>query len=747
MMPIHLITMWSQDNNQDRIISYILNALISNWKRAVIAFAASLFFVMLYVRFSPIEYLPKTTFFAQVSKGGRAESASVIGVPELERSVIISSQKQLVSSYPIYELVKKSIADEYELSGGLSKQDDLKSASSYNFMDILMYGTDYISGRDKWRDSNYLSFKRKIYFDQDQAASTFSIGYSDRDPDKALRITKVISKSLMALNNSIIDQKRKSLLENLEAQIKVTSTLLLEAQQAVTEFEVKNGFPSTIDMSASTYRDLVAAKNDYMKTEMELRSAEAALQTTLAIESEINEYIKSRLKLGSEAEVTRLMQEIESSIHIEESDDSKIVTLKKKLEELLNSNIPFSSKDTERVMSELKKTQSTMVASIANFKKRNQLAQNNFEELQKKMSEIPKLTSEMTKLKFTQDQREKLLTSLNQRYLAASVQESGADMNQFVQIEEPMITDASVQSNKGKSLAYGLVLCLAFVLFVSVGYNFIKGTIFTRNDLLKLNVPSHRCVGAVPFFQQLRLNNVLRTFSHSEVIHRTALAIKNILFHTNQSNSSKVILFTSAADKGGKSISTIAMSLGLKRAGLSVIAIDCDYRANHSNLVEYTSLSREAPEEIKIWSQMSDLMSAVATKPKSEFSTSLSMIRPLPSDIDVKNAAIYLSQQLKQEIVELKKVFDVIVLDGPPAFFTDSTVLGEHADALAICCPEGATTRGEVEHIANEVGGSVIKANFHVFTIITQARLKENTSAQYQANIYQYRNRKDRLAA
>lgn len=737
--------MWSQNTNQDRFMSYVMNAIISNWKRAITVFAISFFVVMLYVRFSPIEYLPKTTFFAQVSRAGRTESASVIGaLPEMERSVVISSQKQLVSSYPIYALVKESLLKEEEES---NKKTDLAGSTTYSFFDRLIYGDEYLSGREKWRDSNYLSFKRKVYFEQDQNASTFSIGYSDRDPDKALLVTKIISKSLMALNNSIIDQKRKSLVENLEAQIKVTSGLLLEAQKAVTEFEVANSFPSTVDMSASTYRDLVAAKNDYLKSEMEQRSAEAALAALEEVEAEIGNYIKSQLKMGSEAEVTHLMQDIEERLKVEEGEDSSVIALKTKLEKLLISNIPFSSSETEKVIAELKKSQSTMKANLANLNKRNQLARQNFESLQKKMSEIPKLTSEMTKLKFTQDQREKLLTSLNQRYLAASVQESGADMNQFVQIEEPMITDASVQSNKGKSISYGIVFCLAIVLFASVGMHFIKGTIFTRHDLVKLGIPNHRCVGAVPFFQKLRLNNVLRTFASSEVINRSALNIKANLFPQGAGSTSKVILFTSAADKGGKSMSTLAMSMGLKRAGLSVIAIDCDYRANHSNLIEYTTLSKEAPEEITTWTQMSELIQAIGTKSKSDFNKSLNMVRPLPSDIEEKNAVIYLSQQLKSEIVELKKVFDVIILDGPPAFFTDSTVLGEHANALAICCPEGHTTRSEVEHIANEVGGSIINPDFYVFTIITQARLAENTSAQNQANIYQYRNRKDRLAA
>ncbi len=735
--------MWSSDSNQDRLLSYVRNALVSNWKRALILFSVGFVMVVLWVRFSPIQYLPKTTYFAQASKSPRLDSAALTGaMPELERSVIIMTQKQLVQSFPIYESVKKEILDK------LRQQDDAESSGpkSSTIFDKIFYGEKYLSGRDKWRDANYLAFKRQVFFEQDLASSTFTIGYSDSDPDRALAVTKVLGSSLMKLNDDIIDKKRRNLIENLESQIKVTNKLLIEAQQEVAKFEVENSFPSSLDMAATTYKDLITAKNAFLSAELDEQANRAGLAKVYAIQKQITEYVKSHLRLGSEIEVSKLMQELQVRMAALGGEDETVEKLKQKLDSALNSSIPFSNESTEKVIGELKKTQTTMETNLASILKRKEVAEKYYKELSTKMSEIPKLTAQVAELVFKKEQRKSLLSSLNQRYLAASVQESGSDMNQFVQTDEPMITDASVQSNKGKSLAYGSVLCIFAVLFICVGTPFIKGTIFTKYDLGKLNIPNHRCVGTIPYFPNLKLNNVIRTFVSSEVISRTSLAIKSVLFP--QSNlQSQVMLFTSAADKGGKSISTLAISLSLRRSGLSVVAIDCDYRASHSNLIEYTTLSKEAPNEIHPWATMQDLLKACQTSAITEFKNTLNMVRPLPSDTEDKNAAQYLAHQLKTEIAELKKSFDVIILDGPPAFFTDSAVLGEHADALVICCPEGKTTRAEVEHIANEVASGRVKANFSVCTMITQAKLKENSHAQSQANIYQYRNRKDRLSA
>ena len=145
----------------------------------------------------------------------------------------------------------------------------------------------------------------------------------------------------------------------------------------------------------------------------------------------------------------------------------------------------------------------------------------------------------------------------------------------------------------------------------------------------------------------------------------------------------KVLLVTSAAPGEGKSLTVANMAIMFSTMGLKILVIDADLR----NPCQHTifGLSRKPG--------LSDVLAGKAPWPGALQSTSFEGLRLLPSGSSTPSSAELLTGKLFETLLsDVKQGFDLVLIDGPPAGFSDVAILGARADRLFFVLEAGKTS-------------------------------------------------------
>lgn len=144
-----------------------------------------------------------------------------------------------------------------------------------------------------------------------------------------------------------------------------------------------------------------------------------------------------------------------------------------------------------------------------------------------------------------------------------------------------------------------------------------------------------------------------------------------------QSNDYKTIIVTSATPAEGKSNVVINLALSLSELGKNVLVIDCDMRK--PGLSKYLNISLRTPGLSNILSNQSTIEDVVFKISDLGFYViPAGAIPPNPSEL-------LCSKNMAKMIESLKKDFDYILLDTPPAYVvSDALVLERVVDGAIL---------------------------------------------------------------
>lgn len=148
---------------------------------------------------------------------------------------------------------------------------------------------------------------------------------------------------------------------------------------------------------------------------------------------------------------------------------------------------------------------------------------------------------------------------------------------------------------------------------------------------------------------------------------------------------SKIIAITAACPGEGKTTLSIALARSLSTAGLRVLAIDGDIRQPSFDPVFG---SGGAPG-------LTDHLAGLATMDEILLQDVLSPLKIIPAGTQAQAAlSLFLAPILPECLNALRKDFDVILLDVPPAFaLAEGRVLARLADSALLCVRWGCTPR------------------------------------------------------
>lgn len=192
----------------------------------------------------------------------------------------------------------------------------------------------------------------------------------------------------------------------------------------------------------------------------------------------------------------------------------------------------------------------------------------------------------------------------------------------------------------------------------------------------------------------------------------------------------RTILLTSPEAGNGKSFVSANLAVAYAQDGKKVLIVDCDLRRGRQHEIfnimnqtnsGYSNLILNYKDEIK--------MSRYITK------TEVKNIDLLPTGPTPPNPIELLASKNNEEVIqELRKHYDIIILDCPPILgISDTQVMLKHADANVIVVSSGETPIELLERSKKvfETANSKIDG-----VIINKASVKGSSYYSYYANDY-----------
>ncbi len=693
-------------------------------------------------RSSSAPFQASIRMFAQMSRKGQSNTTSAVSIPEMERITFISSQEELLTSYPLYLKVRRNYTDGDWPTSTVKTEETNKPLSLFNRLKItenlnkIFFGKNSADNALEWNDNEYSAFIKKVSFEQKPSSGTFIISYQDPDPRRAVKVTKLISDALVELNYDIVNKKKSSLVQYLENKKVDAQQKVNETREEIAQFLKKNNYSDNervIDAKLRLYNELMTGyRNDLIEKEAE----EEGVSLTKKYVESTRKAIEGSMGDGKDQKILTLSNELNRLQNFKvryenvyglasEDYDLQIAAVKEKLAEIGNPGLPVSFEAKNTLLNQLRQLQLEREISLASKIKKLDATKSLKDKYEAEIKRFPELQAQLAQMLFENHQAQKKLEIISESLVSTSIQ-GDSELTQLFAIQEPMIVNPFLKKGLKLSLA---ILVLSGLFLISFGVlHFLKGTIFSKYDLMVPNLPRHYFLGSIPQQSKNTAGRLSRAFGGSDAILKDAQTLKHHL-SLGEETEGTVVQFWSEKDASGKSVTTFAMALALKDLGHSVVVLDCDFRTEGTGLLRYAAREKNR-RHITVLENLQSMTETLLSGDvsTSEITSKVIIASPIPASSQKKEAYRYFDTQFYTELTLLKKHFDFILLDAPPLSLGQGLLTSPLADAIVLCCPEGKITQSgysEMLHYIESYCGEKTK----ILSLITMSKLKVNREA------------------
>jgi len=197
--------------------------------------------------------------------------------------------------------------------------------------------------------------------------------------------------------------------------------------------------------------------------------------------------------------------------------------------------------------------------------------------------------------------------------------------------------------------------------------------------------------------------------------------------HFMEKRKNKVIIFTSTIPKEGKSTLSANYAVSAARSGEKVLLVDCDIRRPRA----HESFGIDIKEGITEVILGEKKIEEVILKGVEE------NLDILPSKHFNQNATeLFWGNKMKNLLLELRKKYDLIVLDAPPLIVSaDAVILSEHADGVIYVCGYNMVSKNELAQSKKKLD----RAGVNIYGVVINKVDKNGYSYDnYGYNNYRY---------
>jgi Mrp family chromosome partitioning ATPase len=718
------------------IISFVMTVIRARIRLLVALGAVTFVAVAVAVRLLPVKYEAAVKVFASVTDSPLASKGPMLGASSLstlERDAIISTQEALVYSALVYNRVHEATAGDPVWNR--PERSDIRQAISQ-----LLFGQEYLDNNSRYRDFGYLGFKGAVKFQKDGDDVSFTVSYTNRSPDAAIRISEQIAKALLELNAEIESSHSIELASFLRDKVEEKKRDVERSSETISEFSRTHDFPGIDTVIASRYLESSQEQRNADAARLELAKAKIVLSDLESLVRALRRRLESAQTDGASIRADAIAQEIrtlEDSLARQASGESastalfrsRIATLKKAIEassadgadvvgaEAIRPALFSAEQEAERQRSVVRVSESALRQIEARLAKH-----------EKVKARLPDDKAAFDRLLMEHQREVKMLETLTEQYVLTRLS-ADVPVKKLYVLEKPALTNDSLLSSKPKLFVIAEFLALMALISTLAAFEFLRGTVFTKEDLPGTLGTSF--LGVVPHLRRLALGSNLAPVVHNDGVRRLSFHFSRKV--RRESGRAPVVMVSSRRSMAGKTISSFAIAAGLQSRGATVCLIDYDHRAKDRNLL--TSIGPKTPG-VAFFANLQALLAADVGKGGDAGICVAPIVDKALSDADALGA---IHGQLGRWLAEASRRFDYILLDSPPLGLTETLNLVEQADAIVICVPEGRETARAMESAMDEIDQARRK-NSQVFVVLSNAELSSNLPDQADAT-YRYRSK------
>jgi tyrosine-protein kinase Etk/Wzc len=531
---------------------------------------------------------------------------------------------------------------------------------------------------------------------------------------------------------------------------------LNQAENNLKNYQEQKGFVSLDDQAQTVIEqlsqieaqlnmariDLLSSNETIKKLDEEISKSDPQLVKYLE-NSVSEEYIKSAQVEIAKLELAKDIAQIDTvreyyDKRVDNDVDRKIKELNAKISARISSvkNV-LDQKDVSEIKS--------LSQGLLEEKLKNQGLTMHVKELNKiyrvyedKFSALPKASIEYADLKRKQESLEKLYTLVEGRYQEALINEQ-SQPGYISIIEDPEIARGPFKPNRLFIILIGLVAGVVLSFSYALTRNFFDDTIKSPEDIEKKNINLISWIPPISISPDNTVNDEFSVFSHPKSAASEAFKVTRTRLQFSRLEEKKIqsILITSSVPGEGKTTISANLAGSFSQSDFKTIIVDCDFRKPRVH--SFFNASRNPGLVDYLFDNISLDKVIRSTEQANLFYIPCGTLPPNPAEI-------LHSEKIRGLFDLLKKDFDFIIVDSPPALaVTDAELISQLTDITVLVALAGVTSMPMVERVVNQFGKN--NTNF-VGMILNNFNVESHYGAYYRYYYYyygQYGNKKKSL--
>ena len=348
----------------------------------------------------------------------------------------------------------------------------------------------------------------------------------------------------------------------------------------------------------------------------------------------------------------------------------------------------------QSVLSQISHTKKSIIENLKNLISSTNIAKRNLEDrsivFNSQINELPSKEKEYVKLKRKFIQSENIVNYLILKEQETTIAKEGTEADHKV-LDPAGDKDSLIPISPKNNLNFIIALLLGIGIPVTIISlkDFFNETIRSKSDLIKhTNIPILGVIG-----NSDKADSLVVIDNPKSVISESFRSLRTNIQYLASDKKNKVITITSSVGSEGKTFCSSNLSLILASAGYKTVLIGADLRkpkTHHNfNIENIKGLSSFLINQ----SSISEILNS--TKNENLKVITSGPVPPNPSEL-------LNSERMKELITDLKKDFEYIVIDTPPAgLVTDSVITMKFSDINLYVVRHNYTKRSMLNIINN----------------------------------------------
>jgi succinoglycan biosynthesis transport protein ExoP len=339
----------------------------------------------------------------------------------------------------------------------------------------------------------------------------------------------------------------------------------------------------------------------------------------------------------------------------------------------------------QRLHAEIRKIAKSIEIEWRITKTKENTINNNMKALKRESMNLAKQSIEYGVLAREAESNRKLYEVLLHRLKETDIS-GNINYNNIRMIDKAQVPKSPVSPNRRRDVMLGMLLGLGLGIGICFLLDYFDDTIWKEEDIKRYLQQS--LIGLVPKVEDFYGND-------AGVIERAYREIRTVLNVYKIDHALKTLLLTSALKEEGKSTSVLSLGKSFSQLNLKVLLIDADLFKptlskqlgviDHAGIYDYY-FNGKAIEDI-----------IVATDHEKLFVIPSGLIAPNPSEI-------LSSEKIQHLIGQVKKEFDLILIDSPPITAAlEIAALGNVVDGIALIVRANKTSIALTKKVLSSV--------------------------------------------